>query len=58
VFDEKLIMSQPVSEWPVVDALIAFFSAGFPLDKAIEYKNLHKIYVINDLEAQYTLKDR
>ena len=58
MFDEDVIASRPVSEWPVVDALVAFFSTGFPLEKAIEYKNLHKPYVVNDLEAQFLLKDR
>ncbi|XP_052802088.1 inositol hexakisphosphate and diphosphoinositol-pentakisphosphate kinase 2-like isoform X5 [Mya arenaria] len=58
VFEEDTIKKKPVSEWPVVDAFIAFFSTGFPLEKAIEYKNLNKPYVVNDLEAQYSLKDR
>ncbi|XP_053375190.1 inositol hexakisphosphate and diphosphoinositol-pentakisphosphate kinase 2-like isoform X6 [Mercenaria mercenaria] len=58
VFEESMITKQCVEEWPVVDALIAFFSHGFPLQKAIQYKNLHKPFVINDLEAQYALKDR
>lgn len=53
-----MIKDHSVEEWPVVDALIAFFSHGFPLDKAIQYKNLHKPFLVNDLEAQYALKDR
>lgn len=58
VFEESMITDKPVEDWPVVDALIAFFSHGFPLQKAIQYKNLHKPYVVNDLEAQYSIKDR
>ena len=58
VFEEEMIVNLPVEEWPVVDALISFFSTGFPLHKAIQYKNLHKPFVVNDLEAQYSLKDR
>jgi inositol hexakisphosphate/diphosphoinositol-pentakisphosphate kinase len=53
-----MITGCSVEEWPVVDALVAFFSHGFPLQKAIQYKNLHKPFLINDLEAQYALKDR
>ena len=58
VFDEAMIISDPVENWPIVDALISFFSNGFPLQKAIEYKNLRKPFVVNDLEAQYILFDR
>ncbi|XP_052218982.1 inositol hexakisphosphate and diphosphoinositol-pentakisphosphate kinase 2-like isoform X4 [Dreissena polymorpha] len=58
VLDEETIVQKAVTDWPVVDAFIAFFSTGFPLEKAIEYKNLYHPYVVNDLEAQYTLKDR
>ncbi|CAC5392741.1 PPIP5K [Mytilus coruscus] len=58
LFDEDVILSSPVEEWPIVDVLISFFSAGFPLDKAIAYTNLRKPFVINDLESQYILLDR
>ena len=53
-----MILNDPVDTWPVVDALISFFSNGFPLQKAIEYKNLRRPFVVNDLEAQYILFDR
>ncbi|XP_069102167.1 inositol hexakisphosphate and diphosphoinositol-pentakisphosphate kinase 2-like [Argopecten irradians] len=58
VFEEDVILNQPIEDWPVVDVLISFFSQGFPLDKAIAYKNLRKPYIVNDLEAQKVLLDR
>uniref|UniRef100_K1QI48 Inositol hexakisphosphate and diphosphoinositol-pentakisphosphate kinase n=1 Tax=Magallana gigas TaxID=29159 RepID=K1QI48_MAGGI len=58
IFDEDVILNKPIEEWPIVDVLISFFSAGFPLDKAIEYTKLRQPFVINDLESQYTLLDR
>ncbi|XP_060080823.1 inositol hexakisphosphate and diphosphoinositol-pentakisphosphate kinase 2-like isoform X2 [Ylistrum balloti] len=58
VFEEDVILNHPIEDWPVVDVLISFFSQGFPLDKAIAYKNLRKPYIVNDLEAQKILLDR
>ncbi|XP_056016009.1 inositol hexakisphosphate and diphosphoinositol-pentakisphosphate kinase 2-like isoform X4 [Ostrea edulis] len=58
IFDEDVILNKSIEEWPVVDVLISFFSAGFPLDKAIQYTQLRQPFVINDLESQYTLLDR
>nr|XP_022292485.1 inositol hexakisphosphate and diphosphoinositol-pentakisphosphate kinase 2-like isoform X2 [Crassostrea virginica] len=58
IFDEDTILNKPIEDWPIVDVLISFFSAGFPLDKAIEYTKLRQPFVINDLESQYTLLDR
>lgn len=58
IFSEDVILNRPVEEWPVVNALISFFSTGFPLDKAIEYKNLRNPFVVNDLEMQFVLQDR
>ncbi|XP_025089827.1 inositol hexakisphosphate and diphosphoinositol-pentakisphosphate kinase 2-like isoform X4 [Pomacea canaliculata] len=58
IFEEDVILNSPVHEWPVVNAFISFFSSGFPLDKAIAYKNLRQPFVVNNLEMQYILQDR
>lgn len=34
VFQEEVILNEPVSKWPLVDCLISFHSKGFPLAKA------------------------
>ena len=38
--------------------MIAFHSKGFPLDKAIDYANLRKPMIINDLVSQFNIMDR
>lgn len=58
VFEERVILKQPIEAWPLCDALISFYSDGFPLEKAIAYSQLRKPYLVNDLEAQYVLMDR
>ncbi|XP_066244855.1 inositol hexakisphosphate and diphosphoinositol-pentakisphosphate kinase isoform X3 [Euwallacea similis] len=58
VFQEDVILQKPVEEWPVCDCLISFHSKGFPLDKAIQYAQLHNPYVINNLHMQYDIQDR
>ncbi|KFD48371.1 hypothetical protein M514_10783 [Trichuris suis] len=58
VFDEQMIISQPVEEWPLCDCFISFHSHGFPISKAIEYIHMRNPYVINDLERQYDLLSR
>ncbi|TNN14058.1 Inositol hexakisphosphate and diphosphoinositol-pentakisphosphate kinase, partial [Schistosoma japonicum] len=58
IFDEKLILDSPIESWPVCDALVSFYSEGFPLKKAIAYSKLRKPYLVNDLESQYILMDR
>ncbi|XP_036144856.1 inositol hexakisphosphate and diphosphoinositol-pentakisphosphate kinase 2 isoform X18 [Monomorium pharaonis] len=58
VFPEEVILKEPVENWPVVDCLISFHSKGFPLDKAINYANLRKPFIINHLPMQYDIQDR
>jgi Diphosphoinositol pentakisphosphate kinase 2 N-terminal domain/Histidine phosphatase superfamily (branch 2) len=59
-FGDHCILNEPIEEWPVVEVLIAFFSKGFPLSKAIDYAILHKdtMHLINDLHQQIVLQDR
>ena len=58
VFGEEMILRQPIEEWPKVECLIAFYSGGFPLEKAIEYVKLVKPIEINRLDKQRLLRDR
>ncbi|CAH8662878.1 unnamed protein product [Schistosoma bovis] len=58
IFDEKMILDSPIESWPICDALVSFYSEGFPLKKAIAYSKLRKPYLVNDLESQYILMDR
>lgn len=58
IFGNDCILYEPVENWPIVECLISFYSDGFPLHKAIEYSELRKPYLINDLKMQYNLQDR
>nr|XP_020145752.1 inositol hexakisphosphate and diphosphoinositol-pentakisphosphate kinase 2 isoform X17 [Microcebus murinus] len=58
VFEEEVILNEPVENWPLCDCLISFHSKGFPLDKAVAYAKLRKPFVINDLNMQYLIQDR
>jgi hypothetical protein len=53
-----VLLDEPPASWPVVDVLISFFSDGFPLDKAIEYADLRRPVLVNDLRFQAVLWDR
>uniref|UniRef100_W5MRW4 Inositol hexakisphosphate and diphosphoinositol-pentakisphosphate kinase n=1 Tax=Lepisosteus oculatus TaxID=7918 RepID=W5MRW4_LEPOC len=58
IFEEDVILNEPVENWPLCDCLISFHSKGFPLDKAVAYEKLRKPFVINDLDMQYHIQDR
>jgi len=53
-----MILEDDVTEWPRCDSLIAFYSIGFPLDKALAYAKIHQPFLINNIERQQTLLDR
>ncbi|KAJ2776336.1 inositol hexakisphosphate and diphosphoinositol-pentakisphosphate kinase [Coemansia javaensis] len=57
-FGEKTILDEAAAAWPKCDILIAFFSRGFPLGKAVEYARLRRPFSVNALEQQYLLLDR
>lgn len=57
-FGDDLILNKPVEEWPTCHVLIAFYSKGYPLDKAMEYVDLRKPFTLNNLRMQKTLMDR
>ena len=38
--------------------LYVYIYTGFPLSKAIQYSELRKPFLLNDLESQYVLHDR
>ena len=58
VFGDDCILNKPIEEWPKVDALLSWFSDGFPLKKAQAYARRNKPFVVNDLSKQWDLLDR
>lgn len=68
MFGEDVILNKPISEWPVVDCLIAFYSKGekngtkrgaeFPLEKAEQYVALRRPFCVNNLASERILMDR
>lgn len=58
IFGDDCILNAPVDKWPVVEALIAFYSTNFPTEKALQYVSLRKPWMVNDLEMEKVLKDR
>lgn len=58
LFTDQMILNEPISQWPNCDALISFYSQGFPLEKAIAYQKERGVFCVNDLVMQYVLQDR
>ena len=58
MFGDEMILHKPIEEWPLCDALIAFYSNGYPLAKVEEYTELRKPFVLNNLRMQRELMDR
>ena len=57
-FPENTILNEPIESWPRVEALIAFTSRRYPLEKVISYVELTKPFLVNDLAKQRLLMDR
>eukprot|EP00923_Selenidium_pygospionis_P052442 GHVN01090770.1.p1 GENE.GHVN01090770.1~~GHVN01090770.1.p1 ORF type:complete len:494 (-),score=122.70 GHVN01090770.1:108-1385(-) len=58
VFDEDMILNDPVSVWPKVECFVCFYSAGFPLEKACKYTEIVKPVCLNDIHKQRLLRSR
>uniref|UniRef100_A0A0E0JPG4 Inositol hexakisphosphate and diphosphoinositol-pentakisphosphate kinase n=1 Tax=Oryza punctata TaxID=4537 RepID=A0A0E0JPG4_ORYPU len=58
IFGDKVILEDPIESWPLCDCLIAFYSAGYPLEKAEKYAALRRPFLVNELDPQYLLHDR
>ncbi|KIW71690.1 hypothetical protein PV04_03825 [Phialophora macrospora] len=58
VFGDKVILENDVEDWPLCDFFLAWYSDGFPVEKAIAYTRLRKPFVVNDLWMQSALWDR
>lgn len=59
IFSSDDILNHPIEDWPVVEVLIAFYSTGFPTEKAKQYVQLRNPVMINDLEVDTdVLRDR
>lgn len=59
IFGDAVILDTDIESWPIVECLIAFQSGKYPTEKVLQYVNLRKPFLINDLSADHAiLKDR
>ncbi|GER36857.1 inositol hexakisphosphate anddiphosphoinositol-pentakisphosphate kinase [Striga asiatica] len=57
-FGDKVILEDPIESWPICECLIAFYSSGYPLQRAEAYAALRKPFLVNELGQQRLLHDR
>jgi hypothetical protein len=57
-YGDSIILNSPIEDWPICNVVIAFFSKGYPLQKAKDYVKLRKPIILNDLDMQELLQDR
>lgn len=57
-FGDSVLLNELAESWPVCDVLVAFYSKGYPLQKAKEYVTLRKPFILNDLGMQELMQDR
>ena len=57
-FEEEMIFNVEIEKWPIVEAMIVFYSTGFPYYKVLKYINLRKPFLPNDFEIQKVFWDR
>ena len=58
VFSDNVILNVPIEQWPPCDALLSYHSAKFPIDKVLQYQQLHNPVSINDLEMGQAILSR
>ena len=58
IFTEEIIFKTEIEKWPIVDALIIFYSDGFPFNKGLKYINLRQPFLLNDFEMQKVFWNR
>ena len=56
--NRKVILEEPIEEWPLCDVLLSWHSDGFPLRKAQAYAALRRPFLVNDVGMQDLLLDR
>lgn len=56
IVGEDVLLRAPVGDWPRADAVLAFYSQGFPLEKVAEYAR--GAVSVNDIGMQRVLLDR